>query len=254
MSNKKQAPIFINGNPSIGLLSPVAADESILDIDFDAERSKIEKTLALAINKQETLEKKRIEADNLRRIMKLDERNSHLLNAKRFREQALEASISQEESQRRLDWADEQQAMADEISNEFDPQPMAKEIEILKKSFYQRHNFWVGIITIICTFVFFGMMQLIKVDDPEAAVFDATAYQKFFLVASLFSAVQLIKLLTMFVFFPFVYEFMNNEISPEFDFGVFFKTRLTPFQQICISTFLLSWHSLEFILLYSVKF
>lgn len=255
MSNKKNSTIFMHGNPHIGLLNPVQeSDESLLDIDFDAEQSKIEKTLANAINRQASLEKKKIEAENLRRNLKLDERDSHLLNAKRFKEQALEAGLSQQEAQRRLDWADEQQQMANEISYEFDPQPLVQEVEVPKKKFYQRHNFLVAFVSLLCVGIFFVAMTLIKSSDPEAAVFDATAYQKFFLVASLFSALQLVKRFAMRVFYPIIYDFQNDESTPDFDYGSLFKNRLKPFEQICVTTFLVSWYSLEFILLYSVKF
>ena len=224
------------------------------EIDFELEQSKLTAKIEAAKQKRIELQEKQEEIIKLKRLQKFDERDSYLKNADRFRKQSLENGISREEAQRRLDWADEQQSLADAITNEIDPQPLQIEEPIKKKPFFKSHNFLVGLISIVCTIAFFSMMKWIKVDDPEAAVFDATAYQKFFLVASLFSAVQLIKLLTMFVFYPFVYEFMNNEVAPDFDYGIYFKTRITPFQQICISTFLVCWHSLEFILLYSVKF
>lgn len=224
------------------------------EIDFELEQSKLIAKIEAAKQKRIELQEKQQEILKLKRLQKFDERDSFLKNCDRFRKQSLEAGISREEAQRRLEWAEEQQNLADEITNEIDPQPLQVEEPIKKKSFFKSHNFLVGLISIVCTIAFFSMMKWIKVDDPEAAVFDATAYQKFFLVASLFSAVQLIKLLTMFVFYPFVYEFMNNEVAPDFDYGIYFKTRITPFQQICISTFLVCWHSLEFILLYSVKF
>ena len=255
MSNKKNSTIFMHGNPHIGVLNTVQIeDESLLDIDFDAEESKIEKTLANAALRKENLAQKKIDADNLRRNLKLDERDSHLLNVKRFKEQALEAGISQQEAQRRLDWADEQQQMADEISYEFDPQPLVQDVVIAKKSFFKSHNFWVALVSLLSAGVFFLAMELIKWGDSEAAVFDATAYQKFFLVASLFCALQLVKRFSLRIFYPIIYEFKNDEVSPEFDFGALFKNRLKPFEQICISTFLVCWYSLEFILLYSVKF
>jgi hypothetical protein len=254
MKNKNQNPVFLHGNPHIGLLNPVNDEESLLDIDFDAEQSKIEKTLANAINRQANLEKKKVEAENLRRALMLDERDSHLMDAERFRKQALEAGISQEEAKRRLDWADEKQQMANEISAEFDPQPLVQEVEAPKKKFYQRHNFWVAFVSLLCVGIFFVAMTLIKSSDPEAAVFDATAYQKFFLVASLFSALQLVKRFALRVFYPIIYDFQNDESHPDFDYGSLFKNRLKPFEQICVATFLICWFSLEFILLYSVKF
>ena len=247
MNNHMTKSNFSKG-PNITLLNQ--SDE----IDFELEQSKLTAKIEAARQKQIDLQEKQQEAFQLKRQQKFDERDSFLKNAERFRKQSLEAGISREEAQRRLDWAEEQQVLADAITAEIDPQTMQTEEPIKKKSFFKSHNFLVGLISIVCTIAFFSMMKWIKVDDPEAAVFDATAYQKFFLVASLFSAVQLIKLLTMFVFYPFVYEFMNNEVAPDFDYGIYFKTRITPFQQICISTFLVCWHSLEFILLYSVKF
>jgi hypothetical protein len=248
MNNNQMAKSNFTKGPNLTLLNQ--SDE----IDFDLEQDKLRSKIEAARQKQIELQEKQQEVFQLKRQQRFEERDSFLKNADRFRKQSLETGIAREEAQRRLEWAEEQQILADAITAEIDPQPLEVEEIIKKKSFLKSHNFLVGLISIACTIAFFCMMSWIKVDDPEAAVFDATAYQKFFLVASLFSAVQLIKLLTMFVFYPFVYEFMNNEVAPEFDYGIYFKTRINPFQQICVATFLICWHSLEFILLYSVKF
>jgi hypothetical protein len=246
------APRFINSHI---VELPSTYDEQTIEFDFEGEQKKLDAKIAKAKQHQAVLAEKQAEAKALNIARKKEELESNLINAARFLKQSLEAGISHEEAKRRLDWADEYQSAADVIRIELEGEiPLEKEAIEPKKSFYEHHNFWVGIICIGLIFAFFFSIPLIKTSDPDAIVFDATAYQKFFLVGSLFSALQLIKLVSLRVFYPVVYEFMNNEVAPDFDFGLSFKTRLKPFEQICVAIFLACWHSLEFILLYSVKF
>jgi hypothetical protein len=101
---------------------------------------------------------------------------------------------------------------------------------------------------------FWIVMKWIKVEDPQAVPYDATTFQKFLVTACFFSALQALKSFAILIYYPAVHLFKSNVQEPNFDFSNYFKNKLTPIQQVCISLFIPCWFALEFVLLFSAKF
>lgn len=203
---------------------------------------------AIAVEEAQAIAKK-IEDDKVRRAELIAEAEEYETSSK-------EAGLSREDVKNRLTWAKQARADAAKIIIPGEEFLAAPDVEpIAKLSLIDEYrNTLMAVISVLLVGVFYGAMGLIKVEDPEAIVYDSSAYQKIFLVLSIFCILQLVKILAVRLFYPMIYKFKNNREMPDFDFSKYFKEELTPLQQICVSLFISSFFSLEFIMLLQVKF
>jgi hypothetical protein len=209
-------------------------------------------------------ELQRLEEDEkqaaLEKIIEDKKKKAELLaQADAFEADSREHGLAKEDVLARKAWAKEARVAAAAIVIEGEEKPeliFAEPVEnLIRLNWLDRNrNALTTVVCLLLVGLFFGLMKFIREEDPEAIVYDSSAFQKVFLALSIFSILQLLKIFAVRLFYPMIYRFKNNRESPEFDFSKYFKEELTPLQQICVSLFISSFFSLEFIMLLQVKF
>jgi hypothetical protein len=203
---------------------------------------------------REKLRLDKLEAEKVRIVTLREQRAELNQKAKLLKARSAEFSIGSNQQLMLLQQAQNFETEASEIHLPGDTEP--ETIETKNPGYYARNkNMLMALFTsAILAAAFWYVMRWIKVEDPQAVPYDATTFQKFLVTACFFSALQALKSFAVLIYYPIIHLFKSNVQEPDFDFSLYFKNRLTPIQQVCISLFIPCWFALEFVLLFSAKF